>query len=126
MGRINEVIKGERGTDSELAVCHSLLSKKAHRGVDARKDAVGTACECRDGAAEEEDSACFFSDISLLFPSEAYSESGASIGRVTAALNLCRIPQDPSRTAVFDGRDGFAAGMLLCTWQEYANVRSSS
>lgn len=57
--------------------------------------------------------------------SEAYSKSEAGIGRVTAAINLCRIPQDPGRTVVFDGRDWFA-GMLLCTWQEYASVKLSS
>lgn len=54
-----------------------------------------------------------------LFPSEAYSESGAS-----NAINLCRIPQGPGRTVVFDGRD-WLAGMLLCTWQEYADVKLS-
>lgn len=47
----------------------SLRSKTSTRGSDARKDAAGTAWECRVGPAEVEDSACFFSDISFLFSS---------------------------------------------------------
>lgn len=63
-GRMNRVV-GERQMTSHLG------SGKAGWGSDARKDAAGTACECRAVPAED-DSACFFSDISLRFPSGRY------------------------------------------------------